>query len=191
MVRSAYGIFCMYPDTNLLQPLYRTPPFNVIQLVNNDVPTASTLTPSRNAGELLAGPAAGVVEHHARLITTMGTFYRSAYTQTWNLNLQHEFANGVAAEVAYVANKGTRLQYGSAGNVPLPGPGNVQARRPYPQWGVFLLQQWGGSSTYHSFQAKVEKRFSQGLLVPGLLHVLEVPGRTRQRRGRIPGHLPG
>ena len=48
-------------------------------------------------------------------------------------------------------------------DVPLPGPGNVQARRPYPQWGVFLLQQWGGSSTYHSLQAKFEKRLSAGL----------------------------
>jgi hypothetical protein len=161
VVRSAYGIFFLYPDTNLLQPLYRTPPFNVIQLVNNDVPTASTLTPSRTLGNYWLGqPVASLNTTPA--ISTMGTFYRSAYQQTWNLNLQHEFQNGVAAEVAYVANKGTRLQAGTAGNVPLPGPGNVQARRPYPQWGVFLLQQWGGSSTYHSFQAKLEKRFAKG-----------------------------
>jgi hypothetical protein len=109
----------------------------------------------------------------------MGTFYRSAYTQTWNLSLQHEFGNGAAAEVAYVANKGTRLQSGTAGNVPLPGPGNVQARRPYPQWGVFLLQQWGGSSTYHSFQTKVEKRFSRGFSFLGsytFSKCLDAPG---------------
>src|SRR5882762_1353767 len=161
VVRSAYGIFWLYPDTNLLQPLYRTPPFNVIQLVNNDVPTAATLTPSRSLGNYWLGqPVASLNTTPA--ISTMGTFYRSAYQQTWNLNLQHEFKNGAAAEIAYVGNKGTRLQAGTAGNVPLPGPGNVQARRPYPQWGVFLLQQWGGSSTYHSFQAKVEKRFAKG-----------------------------
>lgn len=162
VVRSAYGIFFMYPDTNLLQPLYRTPPFNVVQLVNNDVPTATTLTPTRTlANYWLGQPLASLNTTPA--ITTMGTFYRSAYQQSWNLNLQHEFANGIAAEVAYVGNKGTRLQYGSAGNVPLGGPGNVQARRPYPIWGVFLLQQWGGSSTYHSLQTKVEKRFKKGL----------------------------
>ncbi len=161
VVRSAYGIFWLYPDTNLLQPLYRTPPFNVIQLVNNDVPTAATLTPTRSLGNYWLGqPVASLNTTPA--ISTMGTFYRSAYQQTWNLNLQHEFKNGAAAEIAYVGNKGTRLQAGTAGNVPLPGPGNVQARRPYPQWGVFLLQQWGGSSTYHSFQAKVEKRFAKG-----------------------------
>src|SRR6266545_1660002 len=47
--------------------------------------------------------------------------------------------------------------------LPIADTGNVQARRPYPQWGVFLLQQWGGSSAYHSLQAKLEKRFSKGL----------------------------
>jgi carboxypeptidase family protein len=178
VVRSAYGIFYVYPDTNLLQPLYRTPPFNVIQIVNNDVPTASTLTPTRNlANYFLGQPLASLNTTPA--ISTALSFYRSAYVQTWNFNLQHQFASGLAAEVAYVANKGTRMQYGSAGNVPLPGAGNVQARRPYPQWGVFLLQQWGGSSTYHSLQAKVEKRFSKGISFLGaytLSKCLDWPG---------------
>jgi hypothetical protein len=112
-------------------------------------------------------------------ITTGLTYYRTSYTQTWNLSLQRQFANNLAAEVAYVGNKGTRLQYGPAGNVPLPGPGNVQARRPYPKWGVFLLHQWGGSSTYNSLRAKIEKRFSNGFSFLGSYTIpkcLDVPG---------------
>src|SRR5207248_10884480 len=162
VVRSAYGIFYTYPDTNLLQPLYRTPPFNVIQIVNNDIPTATTLTPTRSLANYFLGQPIASVNTTPALTTAMMK-YRTTYVQTWNLNLQHQFSNNLAVEVGYVANKGTRMQYGSAGNVPLPGAGNVQARRPYPQWGVFLLQQWGGSSTYHSFPAKHEKRFSKGL----------------------------
>jgi hypothetical protein len=162
VVRSAYGIFFIYPDTNQLQPLYRTPPFNVIQLVNNDVPTATTLTPSRTlANYWLGQPLATLSTTPA--VTTTRSFFRSAYTQTWNLNLQHQFSNHVAAEVGYVANKGSRLEFSDAGNVPAAGAGNVQGRRPYPLWGQFLFQDWGGSSTYHSFQAKVEKRFSNGV----------------------------
>ncbi len=68
----------------------------------------------------------------------------------------------MALEVAYVGNKGTRLEYSSNGNIPFAGAGNIQARRPYPNWGVFLFQEWGGSSTYHSLQTKLEKRFSNG-----------------------------
>ena len=166
VVRSAYGIFYVYIDTNQMQPLYRTPPFNLLQVINNDVPTATTLIPGRTLTNYFLGqPLASLNATPAP--TTAGTFYRSAYTQTWNLNLQHQFADNLAVEVAYVGNKGTRLENSSAGNVPLPGPGNVQARRPYPNWGVFLLQQWGGSSTYHSLQAKVEKRFSDGFTFLG------------------------
>jgi hypothetical protein len=161
VVRSAYGIFYIYPDTNQLQPLYRTPPFNLIQLVNNDQPTAATPIPTRTLSNYFLGQAlasAGV----APAITTARTSYKDAYTQTWNLNLQHDFGKNIAAEVGYVGNKGTRLEYSSNGNIPFPGAGNIQSRRPYPQWGQFLFQEWGGSSTYHSLQAKVEKRFSSG-----------------------------
>ncbi len=161
VLRSAYGIFYIYPDTNQLQPLYRTPPFNIIQLVNNDQPTAAAPVPTRNLQNFFLGQpiaSAGVTP----AITTTRTFFRDAYTQSWNLNLQHDLGHNLAAEVAYVGNKGTRLEYSSAGNVPFPGPGNIQARRPYPNWGVFLFQEWGGSSTYHSLQTKLEKRFSNG-----------------------------
>jgi len=161
VVRSAYGIFYIYIDTNLLQPLYRTPPFNVIQNLNNDVPTPTTLTPSRTLANYFLGQPLAVLNATPALTTT-GSFFRYAYTQTWNFNIQREIAPGLAAEVGYVANKGTRLGTGSAGNVPLAGPGNIQARRPYPNWGVFLQNEWGGSSTYHSLQAKLEKRFSKG-----------------------------
>src|SRR5262249_1561807 len=42
----------------------------------------------------------------------------------------------MAAEVGYVGNKATRTQHSSNYNVPEPGPGNIQARRTYPAWGV-------------------------------------------------------
>lgn len=166
VVRSAYGIFYIFPDTNQTQSQIAVPPFQLTQIVNNDVATASTLTPTRNlANYFLGQPLASV--NAAPAITTGGTNYRSAYTQTWNLNLQHEFANNLGAEVAYVANKGTRLSSLSVYNIPLPGPGNVQARRPYQSWGVIRYLIWGGDSTYNSLQAKLEKRFSNGFSLLG------------------------
>ena len=59
------------------------------------------------------------------------------------------------------------------------GGGNVQARRPYPQWGVLDYKIWGGSSTYHSLQAKFDKRFSNGFSFLGsrsFSKCLDVPG---------------
>src|SRR5262249_20899360 len=84
-----------------------------------------------------------------------------------NLNIQHEFANNLAVEVGYVANKGTRNQNSSMYNIPFAGPGNVDARRQYPQWGPIRYITWGGSSSYQSIQAKLEKRFSGGFSFMG------------------------
>jgi hypothetical protein len=161
VVRSSYGIFYVYPDSNILLGQVRTPPFVILQVINNDVPTTATPTPRRNlANYFLGQPLVDINATPAP--TTGGTDYVTTYTQTWNLNVQHEFAHNIAMEVGYVGNKGTHLQTSSEYNVPLPGPGNVQARRPYPQWGILDYKIWGGSSTYHSLQSKLEKRFSGG-----------------------------
>lgn len=161
VVRSAYGIFYVYPDSNITLGLVRTPPFVVLQTITNDVPTRATPTPRRSLSNYFLGQS--LIDANATPgISTGGTNYRSTYTQTWNLNIQHQFAHNVALEVGYVANKGTRTQHSSQYNIPLPGAGNLQARRPYPQWGVLDYKIWGGSSSYQSLQAKLEKRFANG-----------------------------
>ena len=160
-IRSAYGIFYVYPDSNVLLGLVRTPPFVVLQVINNDVPTRASPTPPRNLANYFLGQP--LVDPKATPgISTGGSDYRTTYTQTWNLNIQREFSNHLALEVGYVGNKGTRTQHSSQYNIPLPGPGTIQTRRPYPQWGVLDYKIWGGSSTYESLQAKIEKRFSNG-----------------------------
>ena len=162
VVRSAYGIFYIYPDSNILLGQVRTPPFVLLQLINNDVPTASTPIPRRNLANYFLGQP--LVDVNATPgISTGGTDYATTYTQTWNLNIQHQFAKNISAEVGYVANKGTHTQHSSQYNIPLPGAGNIQARRQYPQWGVLDYKIWGGSTTYESLQAKFEKRFASGV----------------------------
>ena len=128
-MRSAYGIFYVFPDTNQTQGQINAPPFQLTQTINNDVPTATTLTPTRNLANYFLGKPL-VAINSTPAITTGGTRYRQAYEQSWNFSLQHEFANHIAAEIGYVANKGTRLSAVSTYNIPLPGPGNVQARHP-------------------------------------------------------------
>ena len=178
VIRSAYGIFYVYPDSNILLGQVRTPPFVILQMINNDVPTATTLVPRRTLANYFLGQS--LLDINATPApSTGGTDYASTYTQTWNFNVQHEFAHNIAVEVGYVGNKGTHLQSSSAQNVPLPGPGNVQARRPYPQWGVLDYKIWGGSSKYHSLQAKFDKRFSGGFSFLGsysFSKCLDAPG---------------
>jgi len=121
VIRSAYGIFYVFPDTNQTQSQAATPPFQLNQVVNNDVPTASTPVPVRTLTNYFLGqPLASL----GAIIspTTGGTRYRSSYTQTWNFNLQHQFRSGIAAEVAYVGNKARGCPTLHS-TISVPGPG--------------------------------------------------------------------
>jgi hypothetical protein len=67
------------------------------------------------------------------------------------------------AEVGYIGNKGTHLTMFINQNTALPGPGDVDPRRPYPVLGATSEMANWASSHYEGLQMKIEKRFGQGL----------------------------
>jgi hypothetical protein len=86
------------------------------------------------------------------------------YVQQWNFGIQHELITDLLVEVNYVGSKGTSLASFISGNDALPGPGEIQPRRPYPQHlGGFSENRTDAVSSYHGLTAKLEKRFSKGL----------------------------
>jgi hypothetical protein len=89
---------------------------------------------------------------------------RQQYTQEWNLSIQRELTSRIAVTAAYVGNRTNRLEMlGSQWNDPQPGPGAVQSRRPYPQWGPIGLGEWGGKATYEGLQTSFDVRDWHGL----------------------------
>jgi hypothetical protein len=86
------------------------------------------------------------------------------YIQNWNFQVSRQLGANNALEVGYVGNKGTFLDTSQLNfNSPDPGPGDIQARRPYPQFNRIRLLTTDGNSTYHSMQTRFEHRFSRGL----------------------------
>jgi hypothetical protein len=120
---------------------------------------------------------------------------RIGYVQQWNLSLQREIPGHVLVETTYVGSRGVKIPvtfqlnqlpdeylslgprlldqvanpfHGlvSAGTLSLPSITRGQLLRPFPQFtAVSFNQNDAGSSTYHAFQARIEKRFAQGLTI--------------------------
>jgi hypothetical protein len=91
---------------------------------------------------------------------------KTAYTQQWNLGIQHEFTRNTLLEVNYIGNHGLHMPIFYAGNPALPGPGTIGTPahpRAFPQVGPLSGLGDQGSSDYHALQAKFEKRFANGL----------------------------
>lgn len=81
----------------------------------------------------------------------------------WNVGIQRELPGNTVLDANYVGSVGRHLDWGPTLNVPNPGPGDVQSRRPYP----YMLQQWFdmsvGNSRYNAMQITLNKRFSHGV----------------------------
>ncbi len=178
VVRGAYGIFDVYLDTNLTLQWAKVPPFEITQTVNNSL-NATTHTMGFNwADPFLGQPLASANPNPGKPCATSNMVLNSCiapnvfsatadlkqtYMQQWNFAVQTQLLKNMSLEVAYVGNKTTHAQLISVpDNVPEPGAGAIQARRPYPQWGQFSVGLTSGIGSYNALQAKLEKRFSNG-----------------------------
>ncbi|MGH9162982.1 MAG: hypothetical protein ACRD2X_23715 [Vicinamibacteraceae bacterium] len=85
----------------------------------------------------------------------------------FNVGIQRQLPWNTVVEAAYVGTRGSDIFASRDINVPLPGPGAVDPRRPFfdlvPNI-TSINKRWGvAESWYDSLQIKLDKRFSDGL----------------------------
>ena len=92
---------------------------------------------------------------------------QTGYVQGWHFTIQRELPMSTVLEVAYVGNKGTHLMIlGDQNQARVNNAGenaSLQSRRPIQNFAAIEVAFDGGFSSYHGFQAKLEKRFTKGL----------------------------
>jgi Carboxypeptidase regulatory-like domain len=168
-IRSAFGIsyfadnFGANGGTN-----ERNYPF--FQEVNLVTPT--TFTPFRSVSDGL--PTFATVALSPTLTPPVGfaVFYipdhfREDKATMWNVGVQRELGWNTMLDVSYVGTRGANIFRSYNIDVPDPGPGAVQPRRPYnaiaPTITTINMRDGDGESWYDALQAKLDKRFAHGL----------------------------
>ena len=168
VVRGGYGLF-YNPNGNggASLRLFRHMPFGPIySLPPGDVTPAPTRVsdgfppPPEVDFNSVRNPFGGVIG--------VDPNFRSARAHQYNVSVQHEIAPWqLIVKAAYVGNVGRRLGTTFDLNQPEPGPGAVNARRPF--FGVrpnLVGVTWAvsdGIGSYNAFQLTVDKRLSAGL----------------------------
>jgi hypothetical protein len=129
-----------------------------------------TTTPLRTTDSLFPSFAApGPVTAAANSFTAVmvSPEPRYPYVQQWSLSVQREILKDTTFEVNYIGNKGTHLlmrrniAQALAPNlsIPLTDPRNtVAARKPFPNFGVYIDSDWSGNSIYNAMNVKFERR---------------------------------
>jgi len=90
---------------------------------------------------------------------------RNALTQQWQLSLENEIFPRWNLEIAYWGERTVGASRYIVANVPTPGDGKLQDRRPNPDYGRFSILTSGGSSVANSLQASLRKRMSSGFSI--------------------------
>ena len=97
-------------------------------------------------------------------ISTAPLTFNHTYMEQYNFAMQFQLLKDMSLDVAYVGNHTVHGQLISIpDNVPNPGPGGVQGRRPFNQWGQIGLSNSMGIAHYNALQTMVEKRLSNGV----------------------------
>jgi hypothetical protein len=166
VVRGGVGIFYnVQPAGNGLLGMLFNFPFRLPQTFNSSRAAPITL------GDPFPGPVPTTAPTNGTLtMTAIDENFDTAYITQWGFGVQREIGADTVFEISYLGSKGTHLPLNRNLNQATPGPGStaqVQARRPYPQFGNITWIESVANSTYHSLELKAEKRYTKGLSVLG------------------------
>ena len=156
VVRGGYGVFYDSSMLTVNTAQYFNPPeFNLRVFV----PSAQGLLSLANPFPLSAGfvpPAT---------LSVLSPDLVNGYLQHWNVAIERDVPAVGVVSLAYAGSKGSHLIRPRDVNQPLPGPGDVDSRRPYQGYGDIFLVESEGSSRFDSLQATFDRAMSHGLSV--------------------------
>lgn len=150
VVRGGYGIFLNQWAYSVQTAFARNLPFFFTKQV--DIP-ADIGVPTLGTGNILTSNATGTVGANI-----MDYGYNVEYSQTWSGGIQYELFPSTMVEVSYMGTWTLGADNATVRNVPEPGPGSIQARRPIPQLSRINAIRFDGKSIYHAVTFKTERR---------------------------------
>src|SRR5262245_58774700 len=171
VVRGAYGVFYNHTVRQGREGLLGfNPPYLVDNLLQTGVTGAAAIA-SAAPFRLVNGYPSGLLDPTTLAPTisrrAQDANQRTPYIQQYNIGVQYELMSDIVLDVAYVGNKGTKLNGFRNLNqraVVTNADGSQSAgARPYPAFGDIQWMENRVSSTYDSLQLRLEKRFTGGL----------------------------
>ena len=161
VVRGAYGLFwSQTTGQDFVNTSLQVPPGLIV-----DEQRSGSLVPVLTFGQFGFGAdTADLIPAVPGFIVIPYGQHKNPHVHQWNVGLEKQLGAALAMSVSYVGNRGLDLQQRYNGNAALPpGPGAIQARRVYPEFGALSISASNGWSSYNALQVKVERRYTNGL----------------------------
>ncbi|MGA2984421.1 MAG: carboxypeptidase-like regulatory domain-containing protein [Terriglobia bacterium] len=169
VVRTGYGIFYDLTNLNTFHAVGQNPVFSPTAQYSTAFGTPPPLTNGlpTTTENAFANPGVPGLNSQILSLYVLPNFV-FGNVQQWSFGFQSQLAQNWALEVDYIGAKGTHLaDLHVFGNQPEPGVGDLQPRRPYPDFSIMCIVSPDSNSSYQSLQAKLTKRFSTGMTFLG------------------------
>ncbi len=162
VIRTGYGTFYNFTNRQGREGLLgMNAPF-VVDLAR----TQNRATPAAQLITLRSGPPANFLATATprdQILRGNDPTTSNPLVHQWNFTMQYQLAKGLLLEAGYVGNRGLQLsRFYNANQARVPGPAPLADRRPYPAFNDIQYMDSGGSTSYQSFQTRIEKRWSSG-----------------------------
>jgi hypothetical protein len=168
VLRGGYGVFFDSAEGREIDGSADVYPYvsrgNYLQSVGQAAPlqTTDSLFPS------FAAPGVATPAANTFLAVSQSPEPRNPYVQQWSLGAQRELRQGTTMELNYIGTHGSNLLMRRNIAQALPyDPANplpVAARKPFPNFIVYIDSDWGGRSNYHALNTKLEHRARGAIL---------------------------
>jgi hypothetical protein len=131
---------------------------------NYSLGTLTFANPFDTGGSNACGTAPPIVCISSPVLLGNGTWRRTPFVGTYELNIQRQIGNNMVLEIGYLGTQGRRLQRPLGYNDAYPSAtGTTLSRTPYPELSLLQLTESVGYSNYNSGSVKLTRRLSKGL----------------------------
>lgn len=191
VLRAGYGLYFNTEQANFNNNTAGSPFSNRVRF------TGSTEVPIRIAAGFPSGSYATVLATPFPTISQMIELnHPDGYVQKYNAGMQLEPARGVLFEATYHGFRSAGTPTSTRFNIPPPGPGDIQSRRPFAEFGEGFGLFYIGESNLNSLELTARMRGFRNLTLQstftfskGLGYVPE-NGITPQNRDYYYGRMP-
>jgi len=155
VVRGGYGIYYNSNHLNDYTLTSTNPPFSTIYTY-----TGGTTTPTLSLSSPLPTALPGAPSYPSAF--TINPDLPTQYMNQWSLDLQRGLWHGGALDIEYIGSHAVHLDRSYYNNTPLPGPGNVNLRRPNQLFGSIRTIQNDENSSYNALNIVYRQQIFHG-----------------------------
>jgi hypothetical protein len=168
VIRAGYGLFFDLSEFNVFHYGFNNPIQGISQFNNAsqaNIPGGVFVAPTfSNTTAFTSAAIPSLADSFVSV--NVDPHFRQPYINEWDFDVQSQLSSTIALDVRYLGTSAAQMShFHFFGNQAVPGPGAIQPRRLYPDFGFTATSSSGANANYNSLQVQFTKRYSSGLSI--------------------------